>query len=155
MQVLDAFAHEPVVVTLPEDKGFVIYKIGCADNATTGSNGTFHGNGTKLFGRCFGCSKNGVTDKDIFCPHPDQVYERECQDVLFSTSLDGPWARQNLSGFETGPGGWAWQDANLGLESHAPIILKNGSLLTFTRAYQGGRQLNPKVRESSSGCSCR
>ena len=39
-------------------------------------------------GRCLGC-KNGVTDKAVLCSHPDQVYERACQDALFSPSLNG------------------------------------------------------------------
>ena len=75
-QVLGAFSHEPVVLTLPKGQGFVLYKIGCADNATTGSNGTFHNRpgDKKLIGRCVGC-KNGVTNQSVFCPHPDQVYE--------------------------------------------------------------------------------
>ena len=138
-QVLGAFSHEPVVLTLPKGEGYVLYKIGCADNATTGSNSTWpprlapkYPNGTDklLLGRCLGCA-NGVTNSSVFCPHPDQVYERECQDALFSPSLTGPWVRQNLSGF--GSSDWPWRDVNLGLESHAPIILANGSLLTFTR----------------------
>ena len=40
-QVLGAFSHEPYVLTLPEGRGYVLYKIGCADNATTGSNATW------------------------------------------------------------------------------------------------------------------
>ena len=66
-QVLPAFAHEPVVVPLPESAGggYAMWKIGCADNATTGSNGT------DLVGVCTGC-RNGTTQGN--CPHPDQVY---------------------------------------------------------------------------------
>ena len=66
-QVLPAFAHEPVVVPLPESAGggYAMWKIGCADNATTGSNGT------ELVGVCTGC-RNGTTQGK--CPHPDQVY---------------------------------------------------------------------------------
>ena len=47
-------------------------------------------------------------------------------------SLNGPWVRQNLSGFAFPE--WPWRDVNLGLESHAPILLANGSVLTFTRS---------------------
>jgi hypothetical protein len=129
-QVIGSFTHEPIVLTLPNREGFVLFKIGCADNATTGSNGTYPEGRKKLLGRCMGCT-NGVTDGSVFCPHPDQVYERACQDALFSKSLDGPWLRQNLSGF--GYPEWPWKDVNLGLESHAPILLANRSLLTFTR----------------------
>ena len=124
--ILPAFSHEPVVVPLPLSVGggFVLYKIGCADNATTGSEGT------ALSGRCTGCS-NGTTAG--LCPAPDQAtYLRDCQDVLFSRSLSGPWSRHNLSGFE--PSSWDWKELNSGLESHAPVFLPNGSLLTFTRS---------------------
>lgn len=126
-QVLGAFSHEPVVLTLPKEAGYVLYKIGCADNATTGSNGTWPPrlHEKPMVGRCHGC-KNGVTDPSVACSHPDQVYERACQDVLFATSLDGPWQRQNLSGFERSV--WPWNDVNLGLESHAPILLANGKM---------------------------
>ena len=144
-QVLPAFAHEPVVVPLPESAGggYAMWKIGCADNATTGSNGT------DLVGVCTGC-RNGTTQGK--CPHPDQVYvsarslcllrslkkrlhaqERECQDVLFAESLNGPWRRMNMTGF--GRSEWDWNNVNLGLESHGPLILDNGTLLTFTRSY--------------------
>lgn len=127
-QVLGAFSHEPVVLTLPKEAGYVLYKIGCADNATTGSNGTWPPrlHEKPMVGRCHGC-KNGVTDPSITCSHPDQVYERACQDALFATSLDGPWLRQNLSGFERSV--WPWNDVNLGLESHTPILLANGKLM--------------------------
>lgn len=59
-------------------------------------------------------------------------YERRCQEVLHSTSLNGPWSRVNLSGFGTSQ--WDWENLNLGLESHTPVVLANGSILTFTRA---------------------
>jgi hypothetical protein len=113
-QVLGAFSHEPVVLTLPRGEGYVLYKIGCADNATTGSNGTWPPRLHEpiMSGRCEGC-KDGVTGKSVLCSHPDQVYERECQDALFSKSLGGPWLRQNLSGF--GRSDWPWETVNLGL----------------------------------------
>ena len=99
--MLGAFSHEPVVLTLPSGGGYVLYKIGCADNATTGSNGTWPPrlHEKPMVGLCRGC-KNGVTASSVACSHPDQVYERECQDALFSRSLEGPWLRQNLSGFQ-------------------------------------------------------
>ena len=132
--VLQAFAHEPTVVPLPESVGggYVMYKIGCADNATTGSNTT-----APFTGLCMTCS-NGTTPCPsaagcAACPHPDQVYERECQDVLFAHSLDGPWERHNLTGF--GRSEWPWVQVDLGLESHGPTFFPNGSLLTFTRSY--------------------
>eukprot|EP01052_Picozoa_sp_SAG31_P019175 SAG31_NODE_1388_length_8538_cov_3.310843_3_plen_171_part_00 len=64
--VLPAFSHEPVVVQLPASAGggYVLYKIGCADNATTGSEDT------SLAGPCTGCS-NGTTAG--LCPPPNQV----------------------------------------------------------------------------------
>lgn len=124
--ILPAFAHEPTVVALPNGGGFVMYKIGCADGAVTGSNGT------SLRGPCTGC-RNGSTElAGVHCATPDQSYERACQDVLHATSLDGPWTRYNLSGF--GVGRWDWAHLNLGLESHAPVILNDGSVRTFTRA---------------------
>ncbi len=132
--VLEAFAHEPTVVRLPDSAGggYVMFKIGCADNATTGSNTT-----TPFLGLCTSCS-NGTTPCPgaagcAACPHPDQVYERECQDALFARSLDGPWERHNLTGF--GRSEWPWMQVDLGLESHGPVFFPNGSLLTFTRSY--------------------
>jgi hypothetical protein len=124
-ELLTYFAHEPVVVTLPESVGggYVLYKIGCADKAKTGSNGT------KLDGPCTGCH-NGSTSG--LCPGADQSYERACQDVLFSPSLDGPWTRRKLDGFGTE---WNWRDVTLGLESQAPVVLDNGTILTFTRSW--------------------
>ena len=125
-EILPAFAHEPVVVQLPQSQGggFVMWKIGCADDAMTGSNGT------KLRGRCTNC-RNGTTLGEQ-CPAPDQSYERRCQEALFAEQLHGPWRRVNLTGF--GSGQWDWSNLNLGLESHAPVVLANGSILTFTRA---------------------
>lgn len=38
---MGAFSHEPYVLTLPEGRDYVLYKLGCADNATTGSNATW------------------------------------------------------------------------------------------------------------------
>ena len=126
-QILPAFAHEPRVVQLPESEGggYVLYKIGCADGALTGSNGT------SLRGPCTNCH-NGSTIGE-HCTAPDAVYERACQDVLHADSLDGPWRRVNLTGF--GQGQWDWARLNLGLESHSPIVHANGSILTLTRAY--------------------
>lgn len=122
-ELLTYFAHEPVVVTLPDNAGFVLYKIGCADHAKTGSNGTW------LHGPCTGCH-NGSTSG--LCPPADQSYERACQDVLFAPSLDGPWIRHDLAGFGSE---WNWRDLTLGLESHAPVVLDNGTILTFTRSW--------------------
>ena len=124
-EVLPAFSHEPTVVALPHG-GFVMYKIGCADRALTGSNGT------SLRGLCTGCHNGSTEVAGAHCSAPDQSYERACQDVLHADSLDGPWTRSNLSGFAAGR--WDWERLNLGLESHAPVILNNGSILTFTRA---------------------
>ena len=125
--ILPAFAHEPVVVALPASAGggYVLYKIGCADGALTGSNGT------SVRGLCRNCH-NGSTIGEK-CAQPDQSYERICQDALHSMSLDGPWRRVNLTGF--GAEQWDWSRLNLGLESHSPVVLANGSVLTFTRAY--------------------
>ena len=125
--VLPAFSHEPVVVALPAGAGFLLYKIGCADNATVGSN-------SKFTGPCTGCA-NGTTAG--LCPAPDQAYLSTCQDVLFASTLSGPWTRRNLSGFE--PSSWDWLHLNSGLESHAPVIMPNGSVLTFTRSYHDPR----------------
>ena len=50
------------------------------------------------------------------------------------SSLDGPWRRLNLSGFSGTSGTWDWTHLNLGLESHGPLVLANGSVRTFTRA---------------------
>ena len=47
---------------------------------------------------------------------------------------DSPRSRHNLSGFEPS-GKWDWLHLNSGLESHAPVFLPNGSLLTFTRSF--------------------
>ena len=126
-EIFSFFAHEPTVVALQDSQGggYVIYKIGCADGAATGSNGT------RLHGVCTNC-RNGSTIGER-CPAPDQSYERQCQDALHSHSLDGPWQRVNLSGFGTTQ--WDWEHLNLGLESHAPVILANGSVLTFTRSH--------------------
>ena len=64
-------------------------------------------------------------------PPPTQDYEgRTCQEVLHSTSLNGPWTRHKLN-----LDGWDWTDVNLGLESHAPIAFVNGSILTLTRSW--------------------
>lgn len=78
-------------------------------------------------GPCTQCD-NGTTLGH--CPPPDQSYERACQDLLYSQSLHGPWTRRNVS-----LGDWDWTRLNLGLESHAPVIFPNGSLLTFTRSW--------------------
>ncbi len=115
-----------MVVTLPHGEGYVLYKIGCADGAITGSNGT------QLTGPCIHCSGGAESG---FCPGCDQSYERTCQDALHATSLDGPWTRFNLTGFAFDGGGWNWPDLNLGLESHTPIVMPNGSILTFTRSW--------------------
>jgi len=120
-ELLPYFAHEPVLLELPKGGGYVIYKIGCADGAVTGSEGT------GLVGMCTGCS-NGTTEG--FCPGCAQSYEQACQDALFSKSLDGPWERRNLT---LAP--WDWARLNLGLESHAPIVFSNGTVMTFTRAW--------------------
>ena len=119
-ELMSYFAHEPVLLVLPHG-GYVIYKIGCGDGARTGSEGT------GLVGPCRGCS-NGTTEG--LCPGCTQSYEQVCQDVLYSDSLEGPWARKNLT---LQP--WDWQRLNLGLESHAPIVFPNGTVLTFTRAW--------------------
>eukprot|EP00966_Prymnesium_polylepis_P230332 5329290-Prymnesium_polylepis.1 len=102
-ELLPYFAHEPTVVTLPASAGggYVIYKIGCADGAVTGSNGT------GLVGPCTHC-RNGTTDHTdqgtaVQCPPPNQEYEQTCQEVLHSKSLDGPWERVNLN-----MAGWDW-----------------------------------------------
>jgi hypothetical protein len=131
-QLLSYFAHEPVICPVPAAAGggYLLYKIGCADGAVTGSNGT------ALAGPCVGCS-NGTTAGQ--CPHPDQVYERACQDLLFAPTLDGPWTRHNLS-----LPGWDWANLNLGMESHAPLLLENGTVLSFTRSW-----LPPKPLPSS------
>eukprot|EP00466_Bigelowiella_natans_P011760 jgi/Bigna1/90097/estExt_fgenesh1_pg.C_620034 len=118
-EIIGFFAHEPTVVKV--DEGYVMYKIGCADGAITGSNGT------GLVGPCTHCS-NGTTFGD--CPGTDQSYERACQDILFAPTLDGPWERQNMSLAK-----WNWTEANLGFESHAPVVLENGNILTFTRSW--------------------
>lgn len=122
-ELLPLFAHEPVLVELPasEGGGYLIYKIGCADGAVTGSEGT------GLVGPCTGCSV-GITEG--FCPGCAQSYEQACQDVLHSKSLHGPWTRKNLT---LDP--WDWSRLNLGLESHSPIVFPNGTVLTFTRAW--------------------
>jgi len=132
-ELLPYFAHEPTVVTLPGNAGYVIYKIGCADGAVTGSNGT------GLVGPCTQC-RNGTTDggssaKDpdghpSSCPAPTQAYETTCQDALHASSLDGPWKRVPLN-----MSGWDWTNVNLGLESMAPVVLENGTLLTLTRSW--------------------
>ena len=98
-------SHEPVVVALPAGEGYLLYKVGCADNATIGSNG-------KFTGLCTGCA-NGTTAGP--CPAPNQVYLSTCQDVLFASALHGPWTRRNLSGFE--PSSWDWLHLNSGLET--------------------------------------
>eukprot|EP01044_Picomonas_judraskeda_P027719 COSAG03_NODE_8925_length_759_cov_1.559091_1_plen_172_part_10 len=103
--------------------GYVIYKIGCADGAITGSNGT------GLVGPC-ACCRNGTTDADCKCPAPQQSYEQVCQDVLHSNTLDGPWKRVNLSMPD-----WDWRDLNLGFESMAPVVFENGTVLTLTRSW--------------------
>lgn len=124
-ELLPYFAHEPTIVQLPPSSGggFVIYKIGCADGAITGSNGT------GLVGPCT-CCHNGTTNPKCNCPAPTQSYERVCQDVLHSHTLDGPWDRVNLSMPD-----WDWRDLNLGLESMAPVVLDNGTVLTLTRSW--------------------
>ena len=124
-ELLPYFAHEPTIVKLPPSAGggYVIYKIGCADGAITGSNGT------GLTGPCI-CCHNGTTDADCDCPAPRQSYERECQDVIHSHTLDGPWERVNLS-----MPNWDWRDLNLGFESMAPVVLDNGTILTLTRSW--------------------
>eukprot|EP01052_Picozoa_sp_SAG31_P022667 SAG31_NODE_1815_length_7210_cov_7.167628_2_plen_141_part_00 len=127
--------------------GYVLYKIGCADDAITGSNGT------TLVGRCNGCHNGSTEVAGVHCPPPDQYYERACQDALYAESLDGPWTRQNLSGFYAKPeareGGkgsdaWDWLHLNLGLESHAPTQMADGTLVTFTRAYGASSCLSEK-----------
>ena len=100
-----------------------MYKIGCADGAITGSNGT------SLRGPCTCCS-NGTTDPNGNCPAPTQKYEQTCQNVLFAETLDGPWELVDLR-----MPGWDWRDLNLGLESHAPVVLDNGTVLTATRSW--------------------
>jgi hypothetical protein len=103
--------------------GYVIYKIGCADGAITGSNGT------GLVGPCT-CCHNGTTDADCNCPAPDQTHERTCQDVLHSRTLYRPWERVN-----SGMPNWDWRDLNLGFESMAPVVLGNGTILSLTRSW--------------------
>jgi hypothetical protein len=103
--------------------GYVLYKIGCADGAVTGSNGT------GLVGPCTDCS-NGTSWPKAHCPPPRQIYERACQDVLHAPHPEGPWERVNLSLPQ-----WDWVNVNLGLESHAPVVLENGTVLTLTRSW--------------------
>ena len=124
-ELLPYFAHEPTVVELPAavGGGYVLYKIGCADGAVTGSNGT------GLVGACTDCS-NGTTLPKAHCPGTDQSYERACQDVLHALHPDGPWKRVNLSMPR-----WDWVNVNLGLESHAPVVFENGTVLTLTRSW--------------------
>ena len=50
--------------------------------------------------------------------------------MLHAASLDGPWTRVPLD-----MSGWDWTDVNLGLESHAPVVLDNGTVLTLTRSW--------------------
>jgi hypothetical protein len=47
--------------------------------------------------------------------------------------------RHNLTGFEE----WDWLDVDLGLESHGPVVLENGTILTFTRSYDAPKP-NPE-----------
>lgn len=127
-EILSFFAHEPTVVALPASQGggYVMYKIGCADGAVAGSNATH----PPSPGPCALCSNGSTTGK---CPPVDPSYERTCQDVLYAQSLDGPWHRRNLSlGFPV------WGNQNLGLESVGPVVLDNGTVLTFTRAWHPG-----------------
>ena len=122
-EVLPFFAHEPTVVALPGGGGYVMYKIGCADGAVTGSNHT----SPPTPGACSACN-NGTTTGG--CPPVDPSYERTCQEALHADSLDGPWTRHNLTlGFPV------WGNQNLGLESVGPVVLDNGTVLTFTRAW--------------------
>jgi hypothetical protein len=65
-EILSFFAHEPVVVTLPNRSGYVMYKIGCADGAVTGSNGT------GLVGPCTVC-EDGITTDEHKCLGCDQL----------------------------------------------------------------------------------
>ena len=89
-----------------------------------------------MVGPCTGCHNGSTTG---LCTHPDQYYERACQDVLHAASLDGPFVRHNLTLR------WDWLNVNLGLESHAPVVLENGTVLTFTRSYDA-----PKPSPGSS-----
>lgn len=114
-------------MALPNGSGYVLYKIGCADGGLAGSNGT------KLVGPCRGC-RNGTTEG--LCPHPDQSFERACQDVMFAKSLTGPWTRKNLS-----LSNWNWKVMNIGLESHGPVVHSDGSILTFIRSWDPPRPL--------------
>ena len=129
MQPFGAVVSDFSRCSLSSFRRYVLYKIGCADNGTTGSSATFTG-------LCTGCS-NGTTAG--LCPPPTQAYLRDCQDVLFARSLDGPWARHNLSGF--GPGDWDWLHLNSGLESHVRklvlvAVLGMGAMFTISASFK-------------------
>jgi hypothetical protein len=84
-EILNYFAHEPTVVKAGDE--YVMFKIGCADGAVTGSNET------GLVGPCTGCV-NGTTGRKInhhrfhFKLNPQFVQVQKCivRDVINHTS---------------------------------------------------------------------
>eukprot|EP00039_Didymoeca_costata_P013901 m.217906 g.217906 ORF g.217906 m.217906 type:complete len:487 (-) comp15894_c1_seq1:75-1535(-) len=122
--VMSEFAHNPTAIQAP-DGTYLIYHIGC-------------GTGRPGFPPCSHC-ENGISGKTCKGPAEQVACTSNTTNILYSSSLNGPWSQYNALVLPSAAMSWE------GADNPTATFFPNGSLLMLAR---GG---DPRRESSSDG----